>query len=516
MPLFVLNNSHSGQIPAQRLTHIVTDYRAIATVSLLLSLWLVLIDPVSNRDAILYLRTAEAFLNDGFWASFATFDRPLVPIIFALIHKLTGLSLLHSGQVFTTLIYIALSLSFVRAIKELGGNAQVQAIAVVIILTHPIINSYRTAIMRDPGYWTFCILAMVELLRFSRSPSLTGQLRWTLYMGLAILFRFEGTLLALLTPLALYFTMDTSPLKRLRYALQLQLPAIVVAAVGISALGLDNQNTLLPHINNYSNNLWFFSDVIDDIALRTGPELLKGSAIEHARVAVFGGLIAIFLLNVVMAMQIVHGLVLLLGWRRGWLLRINADARVILNAHIAVCGLYLLIFTFSNQFMLERYAAQMVIFLLIYASFAAQGLWSEVRSSVLFRSGLILILLVLILDLLHNFNYRKAYLADATRWIQENTPADTTLLASDKHIAYFSRRHIDWAIEQNLSIPAIMATGQWRSHQYLALALKRHQLVDLELIAAEPALKTLKSFSNDRLDTVIVIENLRYQPTAPP
>ncbi|MFT6052423.1 MAG: hypothetical protein ACJAZ0_002758, partial [Halioglobus sp.] len=56
--------------------HPAIDYRFIVAASLLLSLWLTLLDPLINRDAIIYLRTAEAYLQDGLIASFSVFDRP--------------------------------------------------------------------------------------------------------------------------------------------------------------------------------------------------------------------------------------------------------------------------------------------------------------------------------------------------------------------------------------------------------------------------------------------------------
>jgi len=75
------------------------DYRIIAAVSLALSIWLILINPLINRDAILYLTTAEAYLQEGLIASLTLFDRPFLSILIALLHKFTGLSLLHAGLV---------------------------------------------------------------------------------------------------------------------------------------------------------------------------------------------------------------------------------------------------------------------------------------------------------------------------------------------------------------------------------------------------------------------------------
>ncbi len=498
----------------QRISTAMTDPRVVAVLSLLLSAWLIYIDPLVNRDGILYLRAADAYLSDGVGAAFALFDRPLLPLAFGLLHQMTGIPLLTAAQLLISAIYAGLSVSFLHAVKTLGGNRQIQLIAVLIILTHPIINDYRSSIMRDPGYWMFCLLAMVELLHYSRNPTMVSGLRWLAYMGMAFLFRFEGTLLALLTPLALLWTMDVPFLRRLRYVAQLQLPVAVVSVLVLIAVGISPEETLLPHINNYANNLLYFSDVIDDIALRVGPELLRGSAVEDSRTAVFGGLTAIFLRNLLLAMTAALAIVLVIGWWRGWLGRVPHDARAIINTHIAACTVYLLVFTFTNQFMLERYISQIVVFLLLYVSFAAQGLWSEPRFRLPIR-GMVSILAVLMIgDVLHNNDYRKSYLADATHWLREHTSANATLLASDKHIAYFSERRVNWDIPQNLSINEVLDQHLWQQHQFLALSVNHEALDQLQKLYAYPELKVLESFTNDRLDTVILLENTRFKPLA--
>jgi hypothetical protein len=55
-------------VPANPATIAATplDVRVIAVSSLLLSLWLIAIDRLLDRVAILYLRCADAYLQDGF------------------------------------------------------------------------------------------------------------------------------------------------------------------------------------------------------------------------------------------------------------------------------------------------------------------------------------------------------------------------------------------------------------------------------------------------------------------
>ena len=165
--------SDSSQLPL--------DLRVVVAISFGLSLWLILKEPIINRDAILYLRTAEAYLQDGVLASFALFDRPFLPIIIALLHKLTGLSLLHCGLIFSAVFYAMLSATFVSIVRLLGGDRRVQIMAAIVILSHPTIAAGRDAIMRDAPFWAFSLLAFRSLLLYVRQPGLKHQIYWFVF-----------------------------------------------------------------------------------------------------------------------------------------------------------------------------------------------------------------------------------------------------------------------------------------------------------------------------------------------
>ena len=205
------------------------QYRWIFFTSLLLSAWLIWLDPLINRDAIIYLRAADAFLKDGLVASQQLHARPILSIIIAFIHQLTGLSLLHAGLAITSLSYAALCVGFVATVRTLGGDRTVQIIAAVVILSHPWLNHTRTAIMREPAYLALMILSLRELLLYLRHPILTHRLRWLGYTLLATLFRFEGMLFLALAPLALLFCRDLK--NRWQHSALLLVPAWLIIAL---------------------------------------------------------------------------------------------------------------------------------------------------------------------------------------------------------------------------------------------------------------------------------------------
>lgn len=81
------------------------DVRVIAVFSLLLSLWLIAIDPLLDRDTILYLRSADAYLQDGLLAARQLYGRPLLSLCIAWLHQFTGIPLLYGVLLINSLFY---------------------------------------------------------------------------------------------------------------------------------------------------------------------------------------------------------------------------------------------------------------------------------------------------------------------------------------------------------------------------------------------------------------------------
>lgn len=57
------------------------------------------------------------------------------------------------------------------------------------------------------------------------------------------------------------------------------------------------------------------------------------------------------------------------------------DDALLIQAHILIWLSYLLIFNGINRFMLERYASQLVIFILLYLPFILHALWRAGKRS---------------------------------------------------------------------------------------------------------------------------------------
>ncbi len=475
------------------------DLRVIAALSLLLSLWLILIEPVINRDAIIYLRTAEAYLHDGALASFAIFDRPFLSIIMALLHQLTGLSLLHSGLVLSAVFYAVLSTAFVSIVRLLGGNRRVQIIAAIVILSHPMIGAGRDSIMRDAPFWAFSLLAFRTLLLYVRQPALKYNFQWFSFIVIATLFRFEGLFFAALAPVAVFTAASYD--MRLKVSLRLLiLPVVAMVIAGVAILLVQNTlppgSHLFPNIASYVGKLRALPDGFAQLTTATADTLLVFSAKEDASIAAVAGLAAILLANLARAIMLPYVVVLIWGKVQHLENVIPRQFRYLINAHLVIALFYLGLFTLSNRFILERYCHIFTIFVALYLPFLVNAAWAPQRKP-LTKILAALVLVGMVIDVAGSSGHRKVYKKDATQWLVSNTPETASIVSNSKYIAYFSGRETDW---RNLGAITFRASelatkpALWRSADYIVVKVKPREFGRWAQFLEDNSLLELKAF----------------------
>ncbi len=221
-------------------------YAAAALASLLLSAWAVWQNPYINQDGVHYLRAAAgdpaALTWIGHWAFY--------PRLIGVLAALTGLDLYWAAHLLDALLDLIAVLALLRLIERLPGHRGLLIWGALLILALPYFNDNRAQIIRDHGYWAFSLLALGAWLRLLGDFHWRPLIAWTLWMGLATLFRVEGLAFLLLMPLSLLAGRPPWPQRLGRLGLAL----LPVAAVAVATLpwllhqGADNRlSRLLLH-----------------------------------------------------------------------------------------------------------------------------------------------------------------------------------------------------------------------------------------------------------------------------
>ncbi len=487
------------------------DLRWVFAASLLVSAWLIAMDPVINRDAIIYLRAADAYLQSGLDASMAVYGRPVLSVCIAVLHQWTGLPMLYVGLLLVSLAYGVMCTGFVATVHTLGGDRRVQWLAAIVVLSHPILNHTRSAIMRDPLYWALLILALREMLLYLRHPSAWHQLRWVAWVLLATLFRFEGLFFAVLAPLALLFCKELP--RRAHHCLRLLLPqlgaiALIGLGIGLYLAQQGEAGALFPAINKYFERLLGLPAEFSRVAQVTAHWMLQFTSQEDAEVAVLAGLFAVMVLNICRALTWPWLVVLIWGRAAHMLHRFRSDDHTVLKAYMFISLSYLALFLIINRFMLERYTNQLVLFLLLYLPFLLNRLWTNGG----WRKYLVVALLVgMSLDTLHTGDRDKLFIRTATEWVRDTTPEDASIVTNEKYIAYFSEREFDWetALRLEFQWQDIMEHRRnWQPMDYLVIYVRNRDERRWGLFLEANGLEEFKTFQgdNDEKGRVVVVK----------
>lgn len=187
-----------------------------------------------NRDGVLYVRTAQSFLNGGFAAAEATYNWPFLPIIMAAVSQATGLGLETAGHVINALSIAGACALLVSCIK--GKQPDVAWAACLTVLALPGINEYRDELLREYGYWFFVMLSIWLALRWSEQPGWVRGIGVQLSVCVAALFRPEALVLLPILLLWQLFASSPSDLGR-RLAMIGILPAAAAVVVALHLNG---------------------------------------------------------------------------------------------------------------------------------------------------------------------------------------------------------------------------------------------------------------------------------------
>lgn len=414
---------------------------AAMAASLLLSLWSVWLSPRVNTDAILYLIAADKLLTSGLSASLEIYNWPFFQIAFAAIHNITGLSLLLSARLVMTGCYLALTAGFCLVLKELGGDRKTQWFALLVILCHPVVNEFRSNLVRDPGMIGFMLLALWQQIRFANTSHWRHSLWWAINMAVAVLFRKEAVLVALLAPAAmLLLTGFDYRTKLLLSAKMLAAPALAItaglallAATGLNISPTDEIAFLSGSLNRIGGNLQTITELLST-------QVLGEFSRQDGALALFSIMLTLTLAGIARAISLPYLAPLAMAWLGRAPIRIDTNIRIVWLYGLVVFA-YLLAFVIAERFTTTRYGLPLAILLLLPLPFYLRHWWYGATRPKLARALIVLLLVANGTDSLFNSDWKKNYILDAANWAKKSPLiADQTLIANDPNIAYFGAK----------------------------------------------------------------------------
>lgn len=418
--------------------------RAAFLGSLLLSLVALVRGDLVNRDGVIYLDAARTLLEQGpaaigqlnpVWMAFSS--------LVAGIAAITGLSPENAAHALNALL-LAGSCGLLVAITRRRLPEAAWA-ACLVALAMPAYNGYRDMVLREFGFWFFCLLALWLAMRWEESPRWREAIACQAALALAACFRLEA--IAFYPALMLWQLFSAPAGRRLRLAFMIggipfALSLLGAACVAAGILPLPGRLAYYLEAASPAHKL----QAIHDAAQRMSESVLKHkySREEAGYILLFGLLTIIPVKFVKLAGVFVVPLAypLLTQPLRAFLARWQPLAWLFL-----VHAVVLTFFVTYEFFLVGRYVALLNLLAVPVAAAGLSLLWQRFpRWRVLVAALALLTLAANVISL----SPPKTHIVDAGRWLGAHAREPARVGADNVRIVYYAGWKNGDAVVQDL------------------------------------------------------------------
>tara|TARA_R100001377_G_scaffold60476_1_gene36693 strand:- start:1142 stop:2662 length:1521 start_codon:yes stop_codon:yes gene_type:complete len=426
---------------------------AAILISLVLSVWHILVNPVPNTDAFDYVRTAHVYLDQGATAAFQWYPSASYPVMMGMLSQLTGVDLILSGQLINAVLFAVLVYAFITLSLEMRNTPRVALIAAIVVLAFPSVNEYRYYLIRDIGFLALMLLGAIQLSRYSKYPtnwSGFGFIAWTL---LAALFRAEALVYLPLAPLALLSLGENTWAYKLRALVKLEATLLALALIAFTALsiaGADVIGTLQAMLTIY---LPFLTASVEALSAQNSPlgiaifgEYAANFSGQYLWAFMFTGLSTILLIKLITGFGVPSLLLFLYGYKEDAITLRDPALRITI-AYMIIAFAILLAFLALTRFIATRYTlmfclATLPLLVLTIDKFIEPMQRSARRK--LLQGVLTTLALFSVVDAHISFVDSGRSLDEAVQWLRDNGAQSEGVFTNSTYVAYFSGRVEDY------------------------------------------------------------------------
>jgi hypothetical protein len=488
-------------------------YSIVFIGSLMLSALAIHLNPITNTDGILYVKTAETFLTGDFSAASEMYFWPFYSIFIAITHKITGLSFINSAYLLNSLLTGLVCVAFTGLARQISSAKNIHLWAAVVILSTPALNEYRHYIIRDFGYWGLCLTAAWFIAIYLNTEQKIYAYLGSAALCLAIFFRIEAATFFIALPLvAAYSKRDIR--RKLSQFITLITAPIIMGFIVFTIIVAGDWNIdigkIISTVGRYINlrSLAFTETLplkIDNYATM----VIEPFSDQYAAIAVVASLVTIGLATTIDALGPVCLLLLLLNrnkislWRR--------PGYLIIKCMLFVSATIILSTLLSNQFLTSRYVFFIVLLLSIIATHVLTQLFNHHANKNKANRFLLLSSIILVLLLADGFistGSKKQYMHDSIRWTKEHTPQQSTLFTNDNTLGYYTTRKFEY-MKKNIPEALIRKGSAPQTDYWMIHTTKDNKKLFRRINKKYSYMKPVKTFDDIDNDRIIIYRNTR-------
>lgn len=450
-----------------------------------------------NRDGMLYIETARLFNENGLAAARANFDWIIFPIFIACTSKLSGLGYETASYLLNALLLAGVCATLVKITAELEMRAAWSACLVALAI--PAINHYREFLIREFGFWLFCLLAVLFALRWAKRPNWAGGSIVQACLGAASLFRLEAA--AFFAALALWQLLAAGSWRqRLQRLLMLAWLPLLGGLIG-GALMLTGSINVGGRISSYAaaaNPFALFAK------FKLAAKQFSAAVLNHYSQDEAGAILFFGLLSMIPKkfLELSGAFIIPLIY----FFTANSPHRKIAGYHtiawfFTVYCVVLAAFLTFNLFLSARYVTFLNILTVPLIAVGLAGLLDRLPR---WRYAIVSFALLLALANAISLSPKKTQYRDAGLWIAANAQSAQTIFIDDSRTGYHAGPQHYWAVTKRGEIDVVQAIEK-RQFGYYAFELSRRDTQKAGWIRSLN-LDEVKRFNNAQGDAVIIMK----------
>lgn len=461
--------------------------------SLLLS-WIAVAGAATvGRDAAFYIDIAQTFLDQGVSAAYQRFNWPWFSVLLGASHWVTSLPLETCAYLWCALFIAGTCALVVDCIQQ--RLPAVGYWACLVVLAMPAFNQFRNDILREFGFWFFCVLALCLAQRWQVQGGWWRAAFIQLTLLAAMLFRLEAVVL-----IAALMLWQLPELRTRAGCLRLlQLNVLPLLGIGLAVV------VLLIHGGVSLSRIEYYFKLVDPrqvfISFHTLSDQFANTLInkyskdEAGRIIFFGLLVSLLIKFVKILGPFALPFLSRLSWAawRSYWVEFRPFA---LSALLYL--VVLMLFFVRQQFMNSRY----VSFLnLLVVPLAAIGLWQLAEHYPRLARALVVIALLVMLDNVITLGAKKTHYIEAGRWLSEHVERGDAVYYEDGRIAYYAGLGYP---SQRLTRDQAMSAEHASQYRYFLIEAEASE-PGVQVWLTQQHKRVLAQFVNSKGDTVLAI-----------
>lgn len=484
-------------------------------VSILLSVILLYQDNVINNDGVTYLVSA-GYIKEGNWhQALQVYNWPFYPWLIAVFSMTTALSLEWSAYVLNTLLVCITIVSFILIAKEARNNNVFMIISAVVILVYPVLNDYRSFVIRDHGYLGFYLLSIYFFILFIKNKDWRFASLWSMSMIIAALFRLEGIIFLFLMPLILFLEKTESFVVNLRSYMKAN--AVLVVFIFVSSILILSTNLADAILaSRLGDPIRMISQLFDthvaevsQKALNMERYVLNKYSAKYSMLIIYGSFVLILLLQIVKTLTPINTVLVGLSVCNKRIIKNNMFSYLWLWV-VIINIIILSIFILRYHFLTGRFPLGLSLVLMLAIPFFIERIYRYIKTHglKLWQKSVVGILaIVLLLFVLDGIitGPKKDYIKQAGQWYASNVGHSKSYFSNSSIFSYYagqiteSRTHYDYNSE---NLVLLFQSKKWRKLDYLAVKIPRKDKILRKYIEKYMVSAPIKEFSNKRGDTI--------------